>query len=293
MRALVEEADVAGLPAVVGRPRARRGPRPAIVFLNAAGHTSQAPYVRPFAARLARLGFLTVIPDLPGLGAGEISTKTLAAAVDAARETAARPDVRADRVAVAGVSTGGALALLAAAEAPLAGRVSVVAAIAPFADLRTGVRIGTTGSCPDLLRRSVARSLRAAAPAGSAAVDAALANRDPARFDELYEALPAEVLDAARRLSPLEAIERLRVPVELAFAPDDPFFPLAEGFALARACPSARLTVTRSLDHVRPAFGRGSLADDAALAGFLWRFLRTASVRERRALALAPVWGAS
>ena len=44
---------------------------------------------------------------------------------------------------------------------------------------------------------------------------------------------------------------RSSVPVELASAADDGYFPLAEAEALAAAAPRARLTVTSLLDHVR------------------------------------------
>jgi hypothetical protein len=45
-----------------------------------------------------------------------------------------------------GVSTGTSLALLAAEEATVADRITVVAGLAPFADLRGMVRLATTGS---------------------------------------------------------------------------------------------------------------------------------------------------
>ncbi|MGH2995290.1 MAG: alpha/beta hydrolase family protein, partial [Gaiellaceae bacterium] len=58
-----------------------------------------------------------------------------------------------------------------------------------------------------------------------------LGNRDPQRFDALYAALPAEARTEIARLSPLTHAERLRAPVELASAPDDPYVPPAEARA--------------------------------------------------------------
>ena len=84
-----------------------------------------------------------------------------------------RRDVEDGRVALIGASTGAALALLAAARADLADHVSVVAAVAPFADLERMVCLATTRGYAEngaftrydvaaLQRRIVARSLVAA-----------------------------------------------------------------------------------------------------------------------------------
>ena len=80
-----------------------------------------------------------------------------------------------------------------------------------------------------------------------------LANRDPRRFARLYAALPRELRSDIRRLSPIYHAQRLQAPVELASAPRDSYFPLAESDSLVRAAPDARLTVTRTLEHAVPA----------------------------------------
>src|SRR5207302_10024029 len=76
--------------------------------------------------------------------------------------------------------------------------------------------------------------------------------RAPARVDELYSALPAEVLSAIEELSPLATAGQVRAPVELAVPPEDPYFPSGEARALADSLPNVRLTVTATLDHTRP-----------------------------------------
>jgi pimeloyl-ACP methyl ester carboxylesterase len=261
----IEETEVAGMPTTVVRP-ARGGPWPAVVFMN--GATSRGrdhPRVRGLARGLGRAGYLVVVPDLPGLRESEITTRTLDAALAVAREAADRADVRDGRIALVGVSVGAALALLAAEHPPLASRVSVVAAIAPYADLRNIVRLAVTGHYSDgerlvryptdrFLVRVATRSLIAAVPADKErdAVARLLTNRDPRRFETLYAALPPEIHTDHVRLSPIVHAGRLRAPVEIASAPRDKYFPLAESRALAAGAPNARLTVTTTLDHAIP-----------------------------------------
>jgi dienelactone hydrolase len=175
----VEEVGIAGSPATLARPGGK-GPWPAIVFVNGATPLGrQEPEVQDLARGLARAGYLVLVPDLSGLKEGELSDATVAATVDAARAFAARPDVRDGRVAFVGVSMGGTLALLAAESPILTGRISVIAAIAPYTDLKEVIRLATTGYRREgnlLIRYPtdpyvglvVARSLAAALPPSDA-----------------------------------------------------------------------------------------------------------------------------
>jgi dienelactone hydrolase len=141
----IEEVEVAGSPATLARP-GRNGPWPAIVFVNGATRLGRRePEVQDLARGLARAGFLVLVPDLSGLGEGVLSERTVEATVAAARAIAAWPDVRGGRVGFVGVSLGGTLALLAAESPRLAGQISVVAAIAPYTDLKEVIRLATTG----------------------------------------------------------------------------------------------------------------------------------------------------
>jgi len=54
-----------------------------------------------------------------------------------------------------------------------------------------------------------------------------LSNRDPARFDDLYAALPEQIRSTVRELSPINAAPKLATPVEIATAPRDRYFPVA------------------------------------------------------------------
>src|ERR671917_56587 len=141
----LEDTSVAGNPAFVLKPRGE-GPWPAIFFVN--GVVTQGrelPEVRRLAEGLARAGYLVVVADLPGLRRGEIRPETVHETLEVAREIAERPEARDGKVGLVGVSTGATLALLAAEKEDLDGRLSVVAGMAPYADVRTLLCIATTG----------------------------------------------------------------------------------------------------------------------------------------------------
>lgn len=139
-----ENHPVAGNPAYVVRPEGK-GPWPAIFFVNGATPKGRKlPDVRRLAGGLARAGYLVVVPDLPGLRKGEITDKTRSETIQVARKVAHRSDARGGKVGLVGVSTGATLALLAAESRDLEGRVSAVAGIAPYSNIRDVLDIATT-----------------------------------------------------------------------------------------------------------------------------------------------------
>jgi len=103
-----------------------------------------------------------------------------------------------------------------------------------------------------------------------------LVNRDPARFDSLYAALPQRIRLAATLLSPINAAARLHARVLIASAPHDKYFPPDETRALAQRAPHVALTVTPTLQHAIPHFSVGDLAGLFRFDGFLVRVLRVA-----------------
>jgi pimeloyl-ACP methyl ester carboxylesterase len=162
--------DVDGVPVSVYRPEGH-GPWPAIMFVTGAHPLRRKePVVQRVAEGLARAGYLVVLPDLPGLGVGELTTRTVDAAAAIAGEAASMRDVRDSRVALIGASTGASIALLLAARSELDGRISLVSSITPYADLRKMICLATTAryenggsyreyAVTNLLRRAVARSM--------------------------------------------------------------------------------------------------------------------------------------
>jgi len=166
----VEEILVDGIPVEVVKP-ARGGPWPAWLFVNGAhpGRRTE-PVVTRLSRGLARAGYLVLVPDVPGLGEGKITALTLEGTIAVTEAALHRDDVAGEQIALIGASTGAALALLTAGRPELAERISVVAAVAPFADLERMICLATTRSyaedggwtaydVTDLQRRVVARSL--------------------------------------------------------------------------------------------------------------------------------------
>jgi pimeloyl-ACP methyl ester carboxylesterase len=254
------------------------------------------PAVRNLAEGFARAGYLAVVPDLPGLTEDRITPRTVEAATEAARKISTRPDAENGEVAMVGVSTGATLALLAAEDPRLDGKVSLVAGVAPFSNIRTVLSVATTAHyrrhngklvryrATPFLSYVVARSLVSTLPPGedrqtlsaevasvgrenpdplhdlrtrrtddlgpkAKSVVRLLANRDPARFEDLYAALPDGTIHDLEELSPLADKEKIGIPVEVATGPHDAYFPPAESYALERVAPQRRVTLTPALDH--------------------------------------------
>ncbi len=245
-----ERARIAGIDALVARPA--NGAGPVIVYVNACTPLGiEQPEVGRLLGGFARAGFVAVAPELPRVKDGEVTLAT----VDALVAVAAASD---RRVTLIGASTGAGLAIIAAADPRLAGRVTAVAALAPYASLRSLLQLGTTGwyagrpfKASSLVAKATTRSLVAVAP-GDPAVAALLENADPGRFDALYAALAPETRALVEELSPLARIGDVVAPVELVASPSDRFFPVDEARALQRAGRDVRLTVTDGLEHVRP-----------------------------------------
>lgn len=202
----LETTDVAGTPVEIVRP-AGSGPWPAWIFINGAHpERRREPVVFRLAEGLARAGFIVFVPDLPGLGEGMITQRTLRAACDVAGAAVDHPDVQNGRSALIGASTGAGLALVTAAQASLRERISVVVAVAPFADLERMICLATTRSYAEdgdfvqfevtpLHRRVVARSLAAtiADDRDRARVLEALASSEHDEEADPFESLPRDV----------------------------------------------------------------------------------------------------
>lgn len=139
------DSSVAGYPALLARP-AGEGPWPALLFVNGTiPQGRRLPEVRRLAEGFARAGYLVAVPDLPGLRTDTISPETRTGTVEAARAVAARPDAKGGEIGLVGVSTGATLAVLTAEDPALQGRISVVAGVAPYADIKTVLNVATTG----------------------------------------------------------------------------------------------------------------------------------------------------
>ncbi len=81
---------------------------------------------------------------------------------------------------------------------------------------------------------------------------ALLANDDPDRFDELFADLSPRMREEIKTLSPANAANRIAAPVEIATAPRDRYFPVAESRKISDSVPDFRLTVTAAMNHAEP-----------------------------------------
>ena len=321
------DGTVAGNPALISRPGGE-GPWPAVFFVNGTvPEGRKLPEARRLAEGFARAGYLVVLPDLPGLMEDRITPETVAETAEVARAVSDRPDAVDGEVSMVGISTGATLALLAAQRPDVGDRVSLVAGVAPYSDIRTVLNVATTGryeredgslarhDADPFLSYVVARSTIAALPPGedrqrlsaeieavgrenpdplgslrlrrtgdlgpdATAVVALLANRDPARFDELYARLPDGVKEDLEAFSPLARTGRIRAPVEVATGPEDKYFPASESRNLDAVAPDLRVTVTPAIDHAQLEVSPGKMAAFAGFDAFVVRTLREARIQE-------------
>ena len=131
----VERVD--GVPVLVYRPRDATGPLPAILLCHGAtpAGARDTRFV-PLARALAKAGFLVACPDLNALGELRIDVGDPGRIASVARWLIDRPEkCRGGRVALAGVSIGGAYCLVAAADPDLAADVSAVLALGSYESL--------------------------------------------------------------------------------------------------------------------------------------------------------------
>lgn len=92
------------------------------------------PAVVRLADALARTGVVVMVPDSRVLLGGRVDAREIDGVVEAFELLAARPEVDPERVGIVGLSVGGALALLAAADARIAADVRWVNAFGSYAD---------------------------------------------------------------------------------------------------------------------------------------------------------------
>jgi pimeloyl-ACP methyl ester carboxylesterase len=172
------ELAAGSVPATLVRPGDERHAAPLVLVNGVTARGRMHPDVRRLAAGLARAGFRVLVPDPRGLAAGELTQDTLADTVTAVREHAGSGGRRDGGIGLVGISAGASLALLAAADASVADRVTVVAGTSPYADLTEVARIATTGTyrqggrlvpwrAPPFLGLVIARSLVAGLAAGA------------------------------------------------------------------------------------------------------------------------------
>lgn len=286
--AAVRRADVR-VGGVTGRGWFPREPAPGVLLVG--GVTPQGvrdPRLDRAAAAVARAGRTVFAPDLL-LAERRLTEEDVRRVRRAAHALADHPHVAGCTVGV-GISFGGSVLLLAAADPAVAARLAAVATFGAYADLVGYLQALVTGvstvdgrqfgwpahrerlaefrravvdllheRAPELLdgaqRAALNRALDGAADpaelqAVARSVHAALAHDDPDRTEELVAALPAPLREAIWRFSPVRAAPQLSVPILALHSSDDVVVPVAELERLAAAYPHARTYRVPSLAHV-------------------------------------------
>jgi acetyl esterase/lipase len=145
--ARVDERTLGGAPATVFCPIRGRGRWPAALVVPGVTRAGRHhPALVRLGRGLAAAGYLVFVVEPEGLTRGELTPLVLERVKAAALAAAEHPRARGGAVALAGVSAGGTLALLAAALPEVRENVSAVVALAPCCDVVEAIRLVSTGT---------------------------------------------------------------------------------------------------------------------------------------------------
>ena len=123
------------------------GAAPALILINGVEVTGRRhPIIMGLAEALAVAGFVVLAPEQLGNAEYRLVERDPDALVAGFEFLAARPEVDPDRIGFFGVSTGGSLALVAAADPRIAGEVVLVATLGSYYSLATLLQAATTGT---------------------------------------------------------------------------------------------------------------------------------------------------
>lgn len=126
------------------------GPGPALILVNGVEVTGRRhPVLVAFAESLARAGFVVLAPEQLGNAAYRLVDRDPDALVAGFEFLARQPEVDPQRIAFVGVSTGGSLSLVAAADPRIADDVAFVATVGSYYSLATLLQAATTGTILD------------------------------------------------------------------------------------------------------------------------------------------------
>ncbi|MGE3269494.1 MAG: alpha/beta hydrolase family protein [Chloroflexota bacterium] len=258
----------------------RGGRHGAIVLLLGARPVDrdEPPLVR-FAEGLSRTGLVVMIPVASGLAAGRIQAEEVDALVKEVELLRGRPDVDPARIGVIGFSVGGSVAIQAAADPRLDGKLVFVNAFGSYFDPTDFVRAISTRSLayagvdevwvpdplvlfvvarqmvdtmPDPTDRDVLDRLYLQAdssarddvpqmtPAGRAALGL-LDGLPPAETEAALEQMPPETLARLRAIAPSDVIEHVHTRLFLMHDLSDTVVPYTESRRMAAHTPPAIL----------------------------------------------------
>jgi len=260
----------------VSNPRATS--RPAIVLLPGATPPGRDDRrVVAIATAIARADRVVLVPELEVYG-----EQLLPSDIERITDVAIAAAAEQPGVVLAGLSFGGSLGVIAAADPRLDDQVPLVATFGAYADLAGVVQAVTTGVSlvegeavgwdPDPRAAEVVREqlLGLLDPGDRTQVVAALDDHldvaelrpelravhdlltdpDPARTFEHLAAAPPRVQQRIAEVSPVRAAPELTVPLVTLHAVDDPVIPVGEQRRFAAWYPQTRTLELTTFDHV-------------------------------------------
>ncbi|MBA2363436.1 MAG: prolyl oligopeptidase family serine peptidase [Chloroflexia bacterium] len=261
----------------------------AFVFYIGIGPETRNPNVVRLSKALARAGVVVMVPVSPELSRFRVVPEEKEGVIAAFKYLSAQEYVDPDRVGIMGVSAGGSLVALGAADPRIANDVRLIELFGSYYDASSVVAAITVRSIdvsgqrvawsPDdvpikTFRDMILPTLPEAdrprlaplfagkviqIPPGLSAegrsVAELLINRDPARVPALLAALPATTKRTLQAISPSAEIDGLRTELFLLHDVDDAIIPHTESRAFYRAATQSRdrhLTEVQMFRHVEP-----------------------------------------
>ena len=249
-----------------------------ILVLGADPAAPEDERVERLTDSLARIGFAVLLTRSDELDGSLVLPLEIPRLVGAFEALAAHPRVRADRIGYLGLSAGGSLAIVAAAQPEIASEVHLVVAIGPYYDASSlaAAVVSRSFRGPDgvepwdvdrISRRVVRRTLlatlpeaeRAAIAAGEApsseagvAVAGLLERPTLEDAEALLAALGPEQRAVLEAVSPRQQIAGLRAPLYLLHDRNDEFIPWVESEALVADYEPASYHRLDLFEHVDP-----------------------------------------
>jgi pimeloyl-ACP methyl ester carboxylesterase len=279
----------------------RRGGPPVVLVPGATPQGLDDRRVINLAVALARTHRSVFLPDLE-LYDEELTHRDIDRII---RATAAiTEESRTGAAIVVGISYGGSLAIIAAADPAIREEIPTVGVFGAYADLVGILQAITTGVSlvggeeipwdghPDaeevlhervveLLPPDQRESLREALEGdrdpetlsdAAAALLALLENTDPARTYDLYEELPRDMRDEIAELSPVSALDQLEADLLVLHAVDDTLVPYGEALRFVEHHPETRLYPLETFGHVGAEESSPGWIRSARDLLRLWRF---------------------
>jgi hypothetical protein len=249
-----------------------------LLILGAEPADPDDPRVQRLTGGLARIGIATVLVRTERLIDGRVTPDEVPLLVGAFRAMRDHPAIRDDRVGFVGLSTGGSLQLVAAADSAIADAVWMVLAMGSYNDAGTLTAEVLSGEYVEPSRkvrwepdetalRVVRQTLLAALPpdeserlrGGSAPLSAdgrvieeLMRGVSLQRAHELLDSVTPATRTALTDVSPRYHLERVRAPVYLLHDREDPFIPWTHSEAMAQAYDEEAYHKLDIFAHVEP-----------------------------------------